>query len=283
MKPQESRNYPRDHVDSGAMIDDNGARPETAEARMNHIDLSGRKAVVTGAARGIGFAVTERLLDSKAEVSLWDIDAHALDAAAKALAGKGTAHTTKMDVTDAASVNAAAQATIGQMGRVDILVNNAGISGPNAKTWEYSPEDWRKVLDVDLTGPFLCARAVLPRMVNQGYGRIVNVASIAGKEGNPNASAYSAAKAGLIGLTKSLGKELAGTGVIVNCVTPAAVETEIFKQMTKEHIDYMLAKIPLARFGKAEEIAAMVAWLCSEDCSFSTGAAFDISGGRATY
>jgi 2-dehydro-3-deoxy-L-rhamnonate dehydrogenase (NAD+) len=181
------------------------------------------------------------------------------------------------------SVTAAAQAAIGQMGRVDILVNNAGISGPNAKTWEYSPEDWRKVLETDLTGPYLCTRALVPRMINQGYGRIVNVASIAGKEGNPNAAAYSAAKAGLIALTKSLGKELATAGVIVNCVTPAAVETEIFKQMTKEHIDYMLARIPMGRFGKTEEIAAMVAWLCSEDCSFTTGAVFDLSGGRATY
>ncbi len=250
---------------------------------MNQIDLAGRKAVVTGGARGIGLAIAERLLASGAEVSLWDMDAHALDAATKRLVGKGAVYATVVDVADAASVNAACQAAIGQLGKIDILVNNAGITGPNRKTWEYSPEDWRKVLEVDLTGPFLCTRAIVPRMIKDGYGRIVNIASIAGKEGNPNAPAYSAAKAGLIGLTKSLGKELAGTGVIVNCVTPAAVETEIFKQMTEEHIQYMLSKIPMGRFGKVGEIAALVAWLCSEDCSFSTGAVFDISGGRATY
>jgi NAD(P)-dependent dehydrogenase (short-subunit alcohol dehydrogenase family) len=169
------------------------------------------------------------------------------------------------------------------LGRVDILVNNAGITGPNLKTWEYTPEDWRKVMEVDLTGPFLCMRAVVPGMVKQGYGRIVNIASVAGKEGNPNAPAYSAAKAGLMGLTKSIGKELAQSGVLVNCVTPAAVETDMFKQMTEEHIKYMLSKIPMGRFGKIEEIAALVLWLSSEECSFSTGAVFDISGGRATY
>jgi NAD(P)-dependent dehydrogenase (short-subunit alcohol dehydrogenase family) len=250
---------------------------------MNKIDLQGRKAVVTGGARGIGLAIVERLLDSGAEVSLWDQDAHALDAAVKRLAGRGSVHQTAVDVTDATSVTAASQAGIGQMGRVDILVNNAGITGPNLKTWEYTPEDWRKVMEVDLTGPFLCMRAVVPGMVKQGYGRIVNIASVAGKEGNPNAPAYSAAKAGLMGLTKSIAKELAQTGVLVNCVTPAAVETDIFKQMTEEHIKYMLAKIPMGRFGKIEEIAGLVAWLASEECSFSTGAVFDISGGRATY
>jgi 2-dehydro-3-deoxy-L-rhamnonate dehydrogenase (NAD+) len=259
-------------------------RSENQESgRMNRIDLEGRKAVVTGAARGIGLSVVERMLDSKAEVSLWDMDAHALDAAVKRLAGKGNVHTTVVDVTDASSVNAAAQAAIGQMGRVDILVNNAGITGPNQKTWEYTPEDWRKVIDVDLTGPFLCMRALAPGMMKQGYGRIVNVASVAGKEGNPNAPAYSAAKAGLIGLTKSIGKELAQNGVLVNCITPAAVETDIFKQMTEEHIKYMLSKIPMGRFGKIEEVAAMIVWLSSEDCSFTTGGVFDISGGRATY
>lgn len=250
---------------------------------MNRIDLEGRKAVVTGAARGIGLSVVERMLDSKAEVSLWDVDAHALDAAVKRLAGKGSVHTTVVDVADVNSVTAASQAAIGQMGRVDILINNAGITGPNQRTWEYSPEDWRKVIDVDLTGPFLCMRALVPGMMRQGYGRIVNVASVAGKEGNPNAPAYSAAKAGLIGLTKSIGKELAQSGVLVNCVTPAAVETEIFKQMTEEHIKYMLSKIPMGRFGKIEEIAALIVWLASEDCSFTTGGVFDISGGRATY
>jgi NAD(P)-dependent dehydrogenase (short-subunit alcohol dehydrogenase family) len=251
--------------------------------RMNKIDLQGRKAIVTGGARGIGLSIVERMLDSGAEVSLWDQDAHALDAAVKRLAGKGTVHQTTVDVADVTSVTAASQAAIGQMGRVDVLVNNAGITGPNLKTWEYTPEDWRKVMEVDLTGPFLCMRAVVPGMMKQGYGRIVNIASIAGKEGNPNAPAYSTAKAGLIGLTKSIGKELAQSGILVNCVTPAAVETDIFKQMTKEHINYMLSKIPMGRFGKIEEIAALVAWLSSEECSFSTGAVFDISGGRATY
>ena len=250
---------------------------------MNKIDLSGRKAVVTGAARGIGLAVTDRLLVSGAAVSLWDMDAPALDAAIKRLAGKGEAHATVVDVADERSVTAATAAAIGQLGEIDILVNNAGISGPNAKTWEYAPADWRKIVEIDLTSVFLCCRAIVPRMLARKYGRIVNVASIAGKEGNPNASAYSTAKAGVIALTKSLGKELAEAGITVNCVTPAAVETEIFAQMTKEHIAYMKSKIPMGRFGRTEEIAALIAWLSSEDCSFSTGAAFDISGGRATY
>ncbi|MBI3706290.1 MAG: SDR family oxidoreductase [Proteobacteria bacterium] len=250
---------------------------------MNRIDLQGRRAAVTGAARGIGLAVVERFLESGAEVSLWDVDAHALDAAAKRLAGRGKTHMTVVDVADPASVDAATQAAIGQMGGIDILVNNAGITGPIQKTWEYSPEDWRRVLDVDLTGPFLCCRAVVPRMLAQKYGRIVNVASIAGKEGNPNAPAYSAAKAGLIGLTKSLGKELAESGVLVNCITPAAAKTDIFKQMTEQHIQFMLSKIPMGRFVETNEIAALIAWLSSEDCSFTTGGVFDISGGRATY
>ncbi|MGQ0662868.1 MAG: SDR family NAD(P)-dependent oxidoreductase [Pseudomonadota bacterium] len=250
---------------------------------MNRIDLAGRKAVVTGAGRGIGYAIVERMLESGAEVALWDIDAHALDASSKRLAGRGAAHTTVVDHADAAQVTAAAQAAIGQMGRIDILVNNAGIAGPNQKTWECSPEDWRQVLEVDLIGPFLCCRAIVPRMIAQKYGRIVNIASIAGKEGNPNAAAYSAAKAGLIALTKSLGKELAESGVLVNCVTPAAAKTDIFKQMTEQHIQYMLSKIPMNRFVDTSEVAALVVWLCSADCSFSTGAVFDISGGRATY
>ncbi|MBI3453744.1 MAG: SDR family oxidoreductase [Rhodospirillales bacterium] len=250
---------------------------------MNRYDLADRKAVITGGGRGIGLAIAERLIESGGEVSLWDIDAHALDAASKRLAAKGRAHTTTVDVTNAAAVTAATQAAIGQLGHIDILVNNAGITGPNLKTWEYTPEDWRKVLEIDLTAPFLCCRAIVPHMRSRSYGRIVNIASIAGKEGNPGAPAYSAAKAGLIGLTKSLGKELAQNGVLVNCVTPAAVETDMFKQMTEEHIKYMLAKIPMGRFGKVEEIAALVAWLCSEECSFTTGGVFDISGGRATY
>jgi 3-oxoacyl-[acyl-carrier protein] reductase len=169
------------------------------------------------------------------------------------------------------------------MGGIDILVNNAGITGPNKSTWEYDPAEWRKVIDIDLTGPYLCARALLPGMIANGYGRIVNVASVAGKEGNPNAPAYSAAKAGLIGLTKSMGKELVGSGIIVNCVTPAAARTDIFNQMSGQHIEYMLSKIPMGRFVETNEIAALVAWLCSDECSFSTGAVFDISGGRATY
>jgi len=188
-----------------------------------------------------------------------------------------------VDVSNVASVTAAAQAAIGQLGQIDVLVNNAGITGPNVTVWDYPPDDWRKVLEVNLTGPFLCCRAVVPRMLEKDYGRIVNVASIAGKEGNPNASAYSAAKAGLIALTKSLGKELAKTGIRVNAVTPAAVETDIFKQMTEQHIQFMLSKIPMGRFGKIEEVAAMICWLASEETSFSTGAVFDVSGGRATY
>jgi 3-oxoacyl-[acyl-carrier protein] reductase len=211
------------------------------------------------------------------------MDAAALDAAAKRLAGAGRVHTTVVDVSSAASVTAAAQAAIGQMGQIDILVNNAGITGPNVTVWDYSPEDWRKVIDIDLTGPFLCLRAVVPMMRERNYGRIVNIASIAGKEGNPNASAYSAAKAGLIALTKSLAKELATTEIKVNCMTPAAVETDIFKQMTETHIKFMLSKIPMSRFGKVEEVAGMICWLASEEMSFSTGAVFDISGGRATY
>ncbi|MFQ5828842.1 MAG: SDR family NAD(P)-dependent oxidoreductase [Candidatus Methylomirabilia bacterium] len=246
-------------------------------------DLKGRKAVVTGGARGIGYAIGERLLTSGAAVNVWDIDGDALDTAARALAQHGDVHTAMVDVTDPASVETASGATLERFRTIDILVNNAGISGPNRKTWEYTPEDWQKVLMVDLTGVFLCCRAVVPGMIAKGYGRIVNIASVAGKEGNPNASAYSAAKAGVIGLTKSLGKELAQTGVLVNCVTPAAVATDIFKQMTQEHIQYMLSRIPMGRFGRADEVAQMVAWLCSEECSFTTGGVFDLSGGRATY
>jgi len=250
---------------------------------MNKIDLAGRKAVVTGGARGIGLAIAERFMASGAEVSLWDMDAAALDAAVKRLAPIGKAHMTTVDVTDANAVGAAANAAIGQMGKVDILVNNAGIAGPSKTTWDYTPEEWRKVIDIDLNGPFLCARALVPGMIAQKYGRIVSTASIAGKEGNPNAAAYSAAKAGLIGLTKSLGKELAQTGVLVNCITPAAAKTEIFNQISQQHVDYMLSKIPMGRFVEVNEIAALAAWLASEDCSFTTGGVFDISGGRAVY
>jgi len=250
---------------------------------MNAIDLKGQKAVVTGAARGIGYAIAERLLASGAAVALWDVDESAARKAALDLSRGGETHAMALDVTQDDAVKSAAAATEKRMGRIDILVNNAGIAGSNATSWNYDPSEWRRIVEIDLVGVFLCARAVLPSMLAHGYGRIVNIASVAGKEGNPNASAYSAAKAGVIALTKSLGKELAESGIIVNCVTPAAVETEIFAQMSKEHIGYMLAKIPMGRFGKVEEVAALVAWLASKDCSFSTGATFDISGGRATY
>jgi NAD(P)-dependent dehydrogenase (short-subunit alcohol dehydrogenase family) len=252
-------------------------------AAMNRIDLAGRTAVVTGGARGIGYACAERLASSGARVALWDVDEKALQSAAATLATPGGVVTHVVDITDETSVGAATEAVLGAFGKIDILVNNAGITGPNKTTWNYQPAEWRRVIDVDLTGAFLCARAIVPGMIDRGYGRIVNVASVAGKEGNPNAPAYSAAKAGLIGLTKSLGKELATTGVMVNCITPAAARTDLFSQMTEEHIAYMLSKIPMNRFVESAEIAALVAFLCSEECSFSTGAVFDISGGRATY
>jgi 2-dehydro-3-deoxy-L-rhamnonate dehydrogenase (NAD+) len=243
---------------------------------VNTIDLSGRRAVITGGARGIGYAVAERFLASGATVVLWDVDAGAAEAAERLGAG---AEARVVELTDDGAVAEAARAA----GTVDILVNNAGITGGNGKTWDLAPDVWRRTVEVNLVAPYLTVRALVPGMIARGYGRIVNVASIAGKEGNPNASHYSASKAGLIGLTKSLGKELAGTGVIVNAITPAAARTPIFDQMSQEHIDYMLAKIPLNRFLEPVEVAAMVAWLSSEECSFSTGAVFDISGGRAVY
>lgn len=242
--------------------------------------FAGRVAVVTGAARGIGFAIARRLASEGASVALWDVDAAALDRACGELGG-GTPII--VDVTAWTSVQRAATETEDALGPVDILVNNAGISGPNLPTWDYPVEDWRHVLAIDLDGVFHCSKALVGGMVRRGYGRVVNVASIAGKEGNPNAPAYSAAKAGVIGLTKSLGKETAGKGVIVNCVTPAAVETDIFAQMTPEHIAYMLSKIPMGRFGQVGEVASLVCWLASDECSFSTGGVFDVSGGRATY
>ena len=250
---------------------------------MNKIDLTHRVAIVTGGARGIGFAIATRLLESGASVSLWDVDAAALDHAAGELRSLGTVHIVAVDVTSAESTEAAAAATALAFGKLDILVNNAGIAGANAKTWETDPAEWRRVLDINLTGPFHCCRAVIPHLLRNGYGRIVNIASIAGKEGNPNAAHYSASKAGVIALTKSLGKELATSNVVVNCITPAVIATDILKQMSQTHIDYMLSKIPMGRFGKTDEAAALVAWLCSEDCSFTTGAVFDLSGGRATY
>lgn len=248
---------------------------------MNQIDLKDRCAVVTGGAQGIGRAIAERLLESGARVCLWDADGALAAEVAKELGP--TASSQALDVTDSDAVAAAAVGVASSFGGIDILVNNAGISGPNVPTWEYPVEDWRQVLDIDLNGVFYCCRAVVPIMREGGYGRIVNIASVAGKEGNPNAPAYSAAKAGVIALTKSLGKELADTDIRVNCVTPAVAKTRIFDQMTQEHIDYMLSKIPMGRFVEVEEIAALVAWLCSEDCSFSTGAVFDVTGGRSTY
>jgi NAD(P)-dependent dehydrogenase (short-subunit alcohol dehydrogenase family) len=250
---------------------------------MNKIDLGNRAAIVTGGARGIGYACAERLLQSGAIVMLWDQDAPALEQAVAALRKAGTVHSAVVDVAQEMSVDSGAKSAIATMGKVDILINNAGITGPNKTTWEYAPSEWRKVIDVDLTGAFLCLRAIVPGMLARRYGRVVNIASVAGKEGNPNAPAYSAAKAGLIGLTKSIGKELATSGITVNCVTPAAAKTDLFNQMSQQHIDYMLSKIPMNRFIETTEIAALVAWLASEECSFSTGAVFDLSGGRATY
>jgi NAD(P)-dependent dehydrogenase (short-subunit alcohol dehydrogenase family) len=250
---------------------------------VNQLDLQNRRAVITGGARGIGFAIATRLLQSGASVSLWDRDAETLAAAARELSSLGRVETAEMNVAEESSVAEATDKTVQALGGVDILVNNAGITGNNGKTWELDVADWRRVIDIDLIGPFLCCRAVIPKMLAGGFGRIVNIASIAGKEGNPNASHYSAAKAGLVALTKSLGKELATSNVLVNCIAPAVIETEMLKQMTQQHVDYMLSKIPMGRFGKADEAAALVAWLCSEDCSFSTGAVFDLSGGRATY
>ena len=253
---------------------------------MNTIDLNGRVAVVTGGAQGIGYAIAERMLASGAKVALWDADAGKLDEAkaSPGLAGSGKGvEGIVVELTSEASVAAAVKETLGKLGRIDILVNNAGITGGNATTWELEPEVWRRVVEVNLIAPYLVCRAVVPHMIEAKYGRIVNIASVAGKEGNPNASHYSASKAGLIALTKSLGKELAGKGVLVNAVSPAAAKTAMFDSMTKEHIDYMLSKIPMGRFLEVGEAAAMVAWLASEDCSFSTGSVFDLSGGRSTY
>jgi 2-dehydro-3-deoxy-L-rhamnonate dehydrogenase (NAD+) len=250
---------------------------------MNKIDLNERVAIVTGGARGIGYATAQRLLESGASVAIWDIDAGRLSEAAATLSGSTKLTTSIVELTDETSVASAVRAVIEAHGRIDILVNNAGITGGNGPLWELAPDVWRRVVDVNLIAPYLTCRAVIPEMLKRRWGRIVNVASIAGKDGNPNASHYSASKAGLIGLTKSLGKELAESGILVNCITPAAAKTEIFDQMTQEHIDFMLSKIPMKRFLQVDEAAAMIAWLCSEDCAFSTGAVFDISGGRAVY
>jgi len=248
---------------------------------MNQPTFTDRSAIVTGGAQGIGLAIAKRLLASGAKVRIWDRDDKLLAGALATLGRDATADA--IDVTDAAALERATRSALEVFGRIDVLVNNAGIAGLNAPTLEYPIEEWEHVLRVNLTSQFLTCRAVAPHMVKRGYGRIVNIASVAGKEGNPNAGAYSASKAGVISLTKSLGKELAQTGVLVNCVTPAAAKTAIFEQMTEQHISYMLSKIPMGRFVQVEEVAALVCWLASEDCSFSTGAVFDISGGRATY
>ncbi len=248
---------------------------------MNKIDLNGRCAVVTGGAQGFGRAITERFVSSGARVAIWDHDIALAEQTAKQIGAAVTA--IQVDVSDLTAVEKARDATLAKLGKIDILVNNAGIAGINKTVWETDFDEWRKVLRINLDGPFICCKAIVPTMVKQNYGRIVNIASIAGKEGNPNAAHYSASKAGLIALTKSLGKELAGYEIAVNAVTPAAAKTAIFDQMTQQHIDFMLSKIPKGRFVLVEELAAMVAWLASEDCAFSTGAVFDISGGRATY
>jgi 3-oxoacyl-[acyl-carrier protein] reductase len=246
---------------------------------MNQLDLKDRYAVVTGGASGLGLAIAERLTTSGATVMIWDRDEKASLAAAAALSG----HCVMTDVSDLAAVTRATDETLRLVPAIDILINNAGITGPNVKLWDYPAEAWNQVFAVNLHGVFNCCRAVIPHMRSRNYGRIVSIASVAGKDGNPNASAYSASKAAVIALTKSLGKELADTEIRVNCVTPAAVRTPLFAQMTQAHIDYMLSKIPMGRFGEPHEIAALVAWLASEECSFSTGAVFDLSGGRSTY
>ncbi len=238
--------------------------------------FSGRNAVVTGGVSGIGAGIATRLATEGAAVSLWDLDE-------TGVARADAAHTVALDVTDPQAVHQAAQATAAALGKIDILITSAGITGPNHLTWEYPVAAWDRVIDINLKGVFYCCHAVVPFMQANAYGRIVNIASIAGKEGNPNASAYSASKAGVIGLTKALGKELAASTIRVNCVTPAAVRTPLFAQMTQQQIDWMLSKIPVGRFGEVDEVASLVLWLASEECSFSTGAVFDISGGRATY
>jgi NAD(P)-dependent dehydrogenase (short-subunit alcohol dehydrogenase family) len=248
---------------------------------MNKLDFAGRNAIVTGGAQGIGLAIVQRLLDSGARVRIWDRDDKLL---AKTVTKLGkSASGDAIDVTDADAIARGTKRALDALGKIDVLVNNAGIAGPSIPVVDYPVDEWRRVIDIDLTGPFLCCRAVVPHMTEAGYGRIVNIASVAGKEGNPNAAAYGAAKGGLITFTKSLGKELAQTGVLVNCVTPAAAQTAILEQVTPEFAKFMLSKIPMGRFVRVDEIAALACWLASEDCSFSTAGVFDISGGRATY
>ncbi|SJM28652.1 SDR family NAD(P)-dependent oxidoreductase [Mesorhizobium delmotii] len=242
--------------------------------------FAGRSAVITGGASGIGLAVAQRIAGEGGRICVWDRDPAQIEQAKAVIADL---HSVTVDVADPLAVEQAAQQTFHTLGAVDILVTSAAITGPNTTTWDYSVEDWRRVIDININGAFYCNKALVPHMLKRNYGRIVNIASIAGKEGNPNASAYSTSKAAVIGLTKSLGKELAKTKVTVNCVTPAAVRTAIFQQMSQQHIDFMLSKIPMARFGEVEEVAALISWIASEECSFTTAAVFDISGGRATY
>ena len=248
---------------------------------MNNYNLKGRVAVVTGGAQGFGYAITKRLLESGAEVIIWDIDQKATDKALKKLSSDKCSYQ-NVDVTNIDDITKNIENTTKEK-NIDIFINNAGMAGQNTQVWNYPKDEWLKVMDLDLNSVFYCCKAIVPHMIKNNYGRIVNISSIAGKEGNPNASAYSTAKAGVIGLTKSLGKEVADKNIAVNCVTPAAAKTRIFDQMTKEHIDYMLSKIPRNRFAKVEELASLVTWLASEENSFSTSAVFDLSGGRATY
>jgi len=246
---------------------------------MNQIDLKNKVAIVTGGVQGFGLAVVKRFIESGAEIVIWENDKKLLDD----FSIDAKVHKIQADISNASEVEEATKETLKICGKIDILINNAGIAGPNHKTWDYPNEDWLKVIDIDLNGVFYCCKYVVPHMIKNNYGRIVNVASIAGKEGNPNAVPYSAAKAGVIALTKSLGKELADKNIAVNCVTPAAAKTRIFDQISQEHIDYMLSKIPRNRFIKVDELASMVAWLVSEENSYTTAAVFDLSGGRATY
>jgi len=250
---------------------------------VNDIDLRGRRAVITGGAEGFGRAMAERFLRSGAQVSLWDVNHELMMQTARELSALGRVHTAVADISNRDQVDAAVASTAREWSGIDILIANAGLTGPNAPTWEYTPDDWRRVVDVNLVGTFYCCRAIVPFMLRQNYGRIVMISSVAGKDGNPNASAYSAAKAGIIALTKSLGKEVASANIAVNCVTPAAARTRIFDQMTEAHIQYMLSKIPRGRFLDVHELASLVAWLASEENSFSTAAVWDLSGGRSTY
>ena len=246
---------------------------------MNQIDLKDKVAIITGGAQGFGYSMVERFSKSGAKVVIWDKDEELL----KSLTLPENVNYELVDITSYDSVQKSTIATLDKNNKIDILINNAGIAGPSFKTWEYPIDQWQNVIDIDLTGLFYCCKSIVPHMIKANYGRIVNIASIAGKEGNPNAMPYSAAKAGVIALTKSMGKELADKNIAVNCVTPAAAKTRIFDQISQEHIDYMLSKIPRGRFIKVDELASMVSWLVSEENSYTTGAVFDLSGGRATY